>query len=88
MLRSGSRDEGMTHRRLARYVVGGARASSTVNMAAAASHRCTQRTSRLLCFLPFLFITLVLNGANAAPETGLWTIPVLNVSVKRVFHQK
>ncbi|KAA0718346.1 Transmembrane protein 87A [Triplophysa tibetana] len=49
-------------------------------MAAAASHRYTHRTSRLLCFLPFLFITLVLNGVNAAPETGLWTIPVLNTS--------
>ncbi|XP_057198694.1 transmembrane protein 87A isoform X1 [Triplophysa rosa] len=49
-------------------------------MAAAASHWCTHSTSRLLCFLPFLFITLLLHGANAAPETGLWTTPVLNTS--------
>lgn len=62
-----------------------ARASLTVNMAAA-SHRCTHSTGRLLCFLPFLFITSLLDGVNAAPETGLWTITVLNVSVKRVLH--
>ncbi|KTG14402.1 hypothetical protein cypCar_00022533 [Cyprinus carpio] len=35
---------------------------------------------RLLCFIPFLFTTSSLNGVNAAPEMGLWTITVRNTS--------
>ncbi|XP_056106641.1 transmembrane protein 87A isoform X1 [Rhinichthys klamathensis goyatoka] len=37
-------------------------------------------SSRLLCFIPFLFIISSLNGVNAAPEMGMWTITVLNTS--------
>ncbi|KAK7149031.1 hypothetical protein R3I93_013134 [Phoxinus phoxinus] len=37
-------------------------------------------SSRLLFFIPFLFIISSLNGVNAAPEMGMWTITVLNTS--------
>ncbi|KAL1263632.1 hypothetical protein QQF64_006371 [Cirrhinus molitorella] len=43
------------------------------------SRRWVRNSSRLLSFIPFLLITS-LNGVNAAPEMGLWTITVLNTS--------
>ncbi|XP_039528388.1 transmembrane protein 87A isoform X3 [Pimephales promelas] len=44
------------------------------------SCRWIRDSSRLLCFIPFLFIISSLNGVNAAPEMGMWTITVLNTS--------
>ncbi|XP_016400387.1 transmembrane protein 87A-like [Sinocyclocheilus rhinocerous] len=44
------------------------------------SRRWFRISSRLLCFIPFLLTTSSLNGVNAAPEMGLWTITVLNTS--------
>uniref|UniRef100_A0A672PPS0 Transmembrane protein 87B n=1 Tax=Sinocyclocheilus grahami TaxID=75366 RepID=A0A672PPS0_SINGR len=43
------------------------------------SRRWLRISSRLLCFVPFL-LTTSLNGVNAAPEMGLWTITVRNTS--------
>ncbi|XP_051503840.1 transmembrane protein 87A-like isoform X2 [Myxocyprinus asiaticus] len=40
----------------------------------------TQNCSCLLCLILFIFISSSLDGVNAAPETGLWTITVLNTS--------
>ncbi|XP_077073578.1 transmembrane protein 87B isoform X2 [Siphateles boraxobius] len=44
------------------------------------SCRWIRDSSRLLFFIPFLFIISSLNGINAAPEMGMWTITVLNTS--------
>ncbi|XP_051772692.1 LOW QUALITY PROTEIN: transmembrane protein 87A [Ctenopharyngodon idella] len=44
------------------------------------SCRWIRDSSRFLYFIPFLFITSSLNGVNAAPEMGMWTITVFNTS--------
>lgn len=58
----------------------------TVNMADS-SCRWIQNSGRLLFFIPFLLLTSSLNGVTAAPEMGMWTITLLNVSVDDVYDE-